>query len=468
MTEKVLIIGLDCAEPSLAFEAYAGEMPNLGALRAAGTWGRLRSTIPPITVPAWTSMVTGRDPGELGIYGFRDRRSGSYEYAYASSRTVSEPRLWDMVERRGGRSVVLAVPQTYPPPVRMKGALVSGFLTPHASSGYTCPPGLRHELETRFGPYLMDVEDFRTPDKESLLRRIYSMTEKHFRMALWMAGAFEWDLFMMVDMGLDRFHHGFWKYIDPLHPKHEKGNAFEEEGRKYYGFCDAWLGRMIDAAPAGTTVLVVSDHGAKRMKGGVCINEWLLGRGYLEVRGGRPSKPGPLTPDRIDWKRTRAWGEGGYYARIFLNVRGREPQGTVEPGSEYERLRDEIGRGLEGMEDDEARPLNNRVLRPEAIYREVRGFPPDLMVLLGDLDLRSVGSVGTGRLLSDENDTGPDDANHAMDGILVMSGGGAPAGGMIEGASIMDVAPTVCNLLGLPYNLSTGARSLIAPQEDRK
>jgi predicted AlkP superfamily phosphohydrolase/phosphomutase len=412
-------------------------------------------------------MVTGLDPGELGIYGFRDRRRGSYEYAYASSRTVTAPRLWDRVESRGGRSVVLAVPQTYPPPARMRGALVSCFLTPDASSRYTCPPGLRDELEARFGPYIMDVEDFRTRDKRALLQRIYRMTEQHFNMALWMSSAFEWDFFMMVDMGIDRFHHGFWKYIDPLHPRYEKGNAFEEEGRKFYACTDAWLGRMLDAAPADTTVLVVSDHGARSMKGGVCVNEWLLGRGYLALRGGRPSAPEPLSAGRVDWTRTRAWGEGGYYARIFLNVRGRDPEGIVEPGSEYDELRDEIGRGLEEMEDERGRPLGNRVLRPEAVYREVRGFPPDLMVLLGDLDYRSVGSLGTGRLMTDENDRGPDDANHAMDGIFVMSGGGVPAVGMIEGASVMDITPTVCNLLGLPYNLHEGAGSILgAPVEE--
>jgi predicted AlkP superfamily phosphohydrolase/phosphomutase len=224
---------------------------------------------------------------------------------------------------------------------------------------------------------------------------------------------------------------------------------------------------VLDALSADTTVMVVSDHGAKSMKGGVCVNEWLIGRGYLKLRGGRPSAQAPLSVDRVDWKGTRAWGEGGYYARVFLNVRGREPEGIVEPGAEYDGLREEIGRGLEEMEDDRGMPLGNRVIRPEAAYRQVRGFPPDLMVLLGDLDYRSVGSVGSGRLLTDENDRGPDDANHAMDGIFVMSGGGAPARGMIEGTSIVDIAPTVCNLLGLPYNLSAGARSILqAPTEE--
>lgn len=461
MSRKVIIIGLDCAEPSLAFEAYAHEMPNLRSLRSAGCWGPLRSTLPPITVPAWTSMVSGYDPGELGLYGFRDRRPGTYAYDYASSLSVRVPRLWDILGGHGRRSLVFAVPPTYPPPSEMSGALVSCFLTPDAGRGFTFPPTLREELHRRFGPYIVDVEDFRTDDKPALLQRIRRMTDQHFRMAQWMMKTLPWDLFMMVDMGLDRFHHGFWKYIDPRHPKYLRGNPFEGEGAAYYGMLDAWIGRLVDEAPRDSAVIIVSDHGAKRLLGGVGVNEWLLREGYLKLRGRAPSAATPLSDLEIDWKRTRAWGEGGYCGRIHLNVRGREPQGIVEQGRDRETLLEEIAKALAGMKDASGRVIGTRALRAGDIYRSVQGHPPDLLVLLGNLDYRGVGSVGLGGVLTHETDMGPDDANHDFDGILVMSGDGVPASGRIQGAAIYDIAPTVCKWLDVPYNEPTMANVLL-------
>jgi len=458
---KVAVIGLDCAEPSLAFDAFADDMPNLRALMRAGSWGKLESTMPPITVPAWTSMVSGYDPGELGIYGFRNRRRGSYELDFATSQTVKVPRLWDLVGRHGKRSIVFAVPQSYPPPERMNGMLVGCFLTPDAGSRYTCPDGLRGRLHERFGPYIVDVEGFRTPDKRGLLSRIYEMTEQHYRMAEWLVAEHEWDFFMMVEMGIDRFHHGFFKYIDPRHPLYEKGNEFEDEGRRFYRFNDEWIGRLVERLPRETAVLVVSDHGAKRMKGGVCINELLLREGYLALAGEAPRAVTPIKKVAIDWSRTKAWGEGGYYARVFFNVKGREPQGIVGSGAAYDALRGEVEALLAGLKDAEGNPLGSRVLRAEDIYRKVEGFPPDLICLFGDLDYRSVGSLGGGGIITMENDTGPDDANHDFHGMLVMSGDGVPARGEIEGAAIYDVAPTVCRLLGVPYDEPTRARSLV-------
>src|SRR5690242_7934892 len=151
-----MLIGLDCVPPALAFERYADVMPNLSALRARGAWASLRSTTPPITVPAWTSMISGRDPGELGVYGFRVRKPPDYTLRRVDARDVHVPRVWDVLAERGKRSSVLFVPPSSPPfPVR--GELVSCFL--HDGAGpSTFPERLGGELEARFGPYLPDVD----------------------------------------------------------------------------------------------------------------------------------------------------------------------------------------------------------------------------------------------------------------------------------------------------------------------
>ena len=175
---------------------------------------------------------------------------------------------------------------------------------------------------------------------------------------------------------------------------------------------------MLACVDEDTTVLVVSDHGAKRMDGGICVNEWLRQHGYLTLKT-EPQGITRWTADLVDWKKTKAWGEGGYYARIFINVEGREPNGTVSD-QDYESIRYELKEKLEAIVDEEGHNINTRVFKPEAVYRECRNIPPDLIVYFGNLFWRSVGSVGYNSIYTYENDTGPDDCNHAEMGMFIM------------------------------------------------
>ena len=180
---KVLVIGLDSAPPALVFETFRSEMPTLARLIDRGAHGRLLSTNPPITVPAWTAMMASKDPGQLGCYGFRNRKDHSYDgYAFANSTHVKEPRLWDLLGDAGKRSIVLGVPQTYPPrPI--VGEMVTCFLTPSTKVAYTYPESLKAEVETAADGYVLDVDDFRTADKTALLARVYAKTRKHWAVA---------------------------------------------------------------------------------------------------------------------------------------------------------------------------------------------------------------------------------------------------------------------------------------------
>ncbi len=459
---KVLVIGLDSASPDLFFDRYLHEMPVLEGLVKAGAFGPLLSTNPPITVPAWSSMMASKDPGQLGFYGFRNRKDHSYEaYQFANSALVKDNRLWDILGRAGKRSILVGVPQTYPPP-SVNGEVVSCFLTPSTRSRYTHPAELREEVERVAGGYVLDVENFRTDDKEGLLERVYVKTRKHFSVAKHLIANHPWDYFMTVEMGVDRIHHGFWSFMDPLHHKHEAGNPFKDAIRDYYRYIDSELGELIALAPSGTTVLVVSDHGSKRMEGGICFNEWLIREGYLTLKTA-PKRPTPIGKAEIDWKRTKAWGDGGYYGRLFMNVRGREPEGVVDPG-DYERVRDDLIAGIAEITDPQGRNIGSRAFRPEEIYRSVSGVAPDLIVYFGDLDWRSVGAVGLGAIHTFENDTGPDEANHDWHGIVVLASanGSLPLAGRIEGAQIYDIAPTVLDIMGVEVPGDMIGKSLIA------
>jgi len=443
---RALVIGLDCAAPQLVFDQWLDQLPTIRGLTERGAWGVLRSCDPPITVPAWSSMTSSRSPGSLGFYGFRNRRDHSYDkLTFADSRSVRVPRVWDLLSTRGRPVIVLGVPQTYPVS-RVNGVMVSCFLTPDTeTSQYTYPAGLKGEIEALVGRYLVDVRNFRTDDKDRLLAEIEEMTEKRFRVAEHLLETRPWDLFFMVEMGTDRIHHGFWRFTDSEHRLYQPGNQYEQAMLDYYRAVDAKLGRLLRFADEDTAILLVSDHGAKRMDGGICVNEWLRREGYLHLKE-EPDGPTRLTPDLIDWSRTTAWGEGGYYCRLFLNVEGREPEGIV-PADQYERVRAELKDRLEGLGDDQGRPIGTLAHRPEELYGEALGVAPDLLVYFGDLYWRSIGQVGTGTVHVFENDTGPDDANHAHEGLYILVADGVEPG-RAEERDLRDVAPTLLRLLG--------------------
>jgi predicted AlkP superfamily phosphohydrolase/phosphomutase len=453
--KKVLVIGLDCAAPELVFEQWREELPAFRRVMDDGVWGRLESCIPAITVPAWSSMMSSKDPGTLGVYGFRNRGDYSYEKQItANGSAIKVDRVWDILSRLGKNVITIGVPQTYPPrPVN--GIQVGCFLSPSTKNParpYTSPASAMQEIEEAVGEYLVDVPDFRTDDKDYLLRQIYTMTRKRFKLVKKWLVEKDWDFFMFVEIGVDRIHHGLWKYHDPTHPKYQIHPVYNDSIRAYYRYLDSEIARILDLInEKETTVFIVSDHGAKKMDGGICVNEWLIREGYLTLKE-QPSVPTPFSKCEIDWGKTRVWGDGGYYGRIFLNIEGREPQGIVKPG-EVESLRNELKAKFEALVDPNGNNIGTRVFKPEEIYRVSNGVPPDLLVYFGDLDWRSVGTVGYGSIYTFENDTGPDDCNHAQFGMVIKHDPDVqegPGGRELSGLQLMDMAPTILQQFGVP------------------
>jgi predicted AlkP superfamily phosphohydrolase/phosphomutase len=455
---RLALVGLDCGTPELLFERFADEMPTLTGLCGRGLWGPLRSIDPPISIPAWMCMLSGRTPGELGVYGMRNRSDHSYEgLAFATSKAFTVPRLWELLSAAGRDSIVLSVPGTYPP-TRLRGCMVSCFLTPSTDVQFTWPHDLASVVQGVTGGYTIDIPGFRK-DGEPVAQRMFDMTEQRFELATHMATTRSWDFLSFVDVAPDRLHHSFWRYCDPNHPKYVPGNRHERVFRDYYRALDAHLERFLEVLPDDAAVLVVSDHGGQPMVGGFCFNQWLIREGFLTLVE-RPAEPMPLGRARVDWSRTAAWGEGGYYGRLFLNVEGREPHGTV-PAAEYETVRQLLVDRLEALTDHNGEPMGTRVLRPQEVYPQVNGIAPDLIVYFGDLGWRSVGSVGLGEgLYTFENDTGPDDCNHSDRAVFALAGEGLPRG-RCDDLSMMDVAPTLQSLFGIGRQAGQRGRVLV-------
>lgn len=449
-TPRLLVIGLDCAAGELIFDRPNWKLPALRGLMGRGTFGRLQTVMPAITIPAWACMVTGKDPGELGVYGFRNRTDYTYSgLGLTTSLSIKEPAIWDRLSVAGKRVITVGVPPSYPPkPVN--GIQVGCFLTPSAKSEYTYPPGARDEISALLNgrEYLSDCTNFRTDDKDDLLRQIYDMTERRFTVLEDWIGKKDWDFFMFVEIGTDRLHHGFWKFFDPKHRAYEPGNRYEGVIQKYYEDLDVMLGRLLEKVDQSVTnVYVVSDHGAKRMDGGVAIAQWLIEQGYLTVKN-YPDKVTPLGKLEIDWKKTAVWAEGGYYSRVFLNIAGREPEGTVAP-SDVESLIEELGAKIRAIPRPDGSPMQTQIFRPHEIYREVRGIAPDMMVYFDDLLWRAVGTVGYESIYTYENDTGPDDANHAQHGIFIEALAGKPGTGRDADWNLLEMSEKFLKSAGM-------------------
>jgi predicted AlkP superfamily phosphohydrolase/phosphomutase len=443
---KALLIGLDCAAPDLLFNRFIDKLPNFRRMMDRGIHGKLESSDPPITIPAWTVMASSKYPGTLGLYGFRHRRNNSYKDIWIStSKNIKEKRIWDYVAEAGGRSCLVAVPPSYPP-YPVEGCLIGGFITPDTNRNYTYPPGIAEEIKNLVEGYQVDVE-FRIEDKRNLVRELHEMTEKHFKVIKHLIRTKDWNFFMFVEIGLDRIHHAFWKYFDESHHLHEPGSEFEDVVEDYYVLLDTKVGELLDMIDDDTVVLVASDHGGKPMKGAFCINTWLEEQGLLKLNT-PVDRVVRLNDADVDWGKTVAWGWGGYYARIFLNLKGREENGIVNP-RDYESTREDIAQRIRSITGPNGEMWNTVVLKPEDIYPECNGDPPDLMVYFDDLYWRSAGTMGHGRLYLPENDTGPDDAVHDKMGLYIYYDPREDLKGRAEDLSILDVAPTLMKALGL-------------------
>ncbi len=456
MKKKLLLIGLDCATPQLVFDRFIEYLPNISRLMYGGLYGKLLSTDPPTAVPAWTSMMTGTDPGSLGVYGFRNRKNYSYgETSFATGLSVAQDRLWDILSKAEKRSIVIGIPQTYPPKP-LNGLLASSFLAPDKTSRFTYPDSFKNRLETLSGGYVIDVEDeSRVGDKDELLKNIYEMTDRRFDLVVKLMKAEVWDFFTFAEMGLDRIHHGFWHYFDSSHPMYEEGNPYENVIRDYYIHIDSLIGKILENLEEGTAVMIASDHGAKAMLGGIAINEWLIEKGYLAL-GKKPITAGPLTHDMVDWKKTRAWGEGGHYSRIHINVRGRELCGKVPP-KDFEKVRDKLIIDLEGMCDENGVKVGTHASKPDKLYHKAKGIPPDIIAYLGNLDWHSVPDVGLNSVYLHKRDAALGGANHDFHGVFVFNqnlGHSNSNGKELYALRIYDVASTVLNYFDIP---STGS-----------
>ena len=458
---KVFVMGLDCAPPQLLFNEFIEELPNIRKILSSSIYGPMKSSIPAITIPAWMVMATGKTAGELGLYGFRHRKTGSYDEMWiAHSKTIKEKAVWDYIGEKGKKSIIVGVPPTYPPKP-INGWLISCFITPDVTSDYTYPKELKKEIEKLVGEYIFDVV-FRKDERDSVIDEIWDMTEKRFEVIRYLMQEKEWDYFQFVEIGLDRIHHSFWKYFDEKHHLYEPDSKYKDVIKDYYKLLDKEIGKILELLDIDdeVSIIMVSDHGVKSMKGAFAVNQWLLDEGLLKIKNLEILKQGKqirFDELQVDWDKTTAWGWGGYYSRVFMNVKGREQNGVVNP-SEYDKVREEIAEMIISIRGPKYENWETKVFYPEEIYPVTKGDKPDLMIYFDDLYWRSAGTLGHPSNYLPENDMGPDDAVHSEYGVFTLLMPGMDEPKFIE-STIYDFAPTVLKIFDISVPMH--GRSLI-------
>jgi predicted AlkP superfamily phosphohydrolase/phosphomutase len=475
---RILLIGLDGAEPSLV-EPWMdeGHLPNLARLRQTGAYFPVASTVPPATFPAWTTCVTGLNPGRHGVFDFTEMVPGRYAIQFVNSTFRKAPALWNVLSEAGKRVGILGVPTTYPPePVN--GFMVAGFDSPVATSidrSFVYPADLYESVERwRFADF---QESSIGPGwHEAALPKLLRKIEDKQSIAIDLLRGKPWDFFMVVFSESDTVAHHFWPFHDPKSPRHQPG--FEDAILQVYQALDGGVGALIEAAGEGAMVLIVSDHGFGGAGTGVVhLNNWLSERGHLCFasqadsllkRAALKATPqqwrGPLfrrfrglasraeSKSRfagIDWPNTRAWSEElNYFPSVRVNLEGREPQGRVSL-HEYPSFCERLCGELESWE-----PVKKAWRREELYQGEHVDKAPDIILELNLEDsysyscLRSRGGPALRRMRPDEYPGGKEKGmagTHRPNGILFLSKPTPASYGRLE-----DVAPTVLAELGVP------------------
>jgi predicted AlkP superfamily phosphohydrolase/phosphomutase len=434
--KRAIMIGLDGTPCSLVRRfADDGTMPNLARLLPQGTLKQMTTTIPEISSVAWSSFMTGTNPGKHGVYGFLDLKPSSYKVYFPNATHVKGDTLWDVLGRKGKRSVVLNVPSTYPAR-EINGVLVSGFVAIQLERA-TYPPSLLPYLK-EVG-YQIDVDARKKKESDdALMADVFHTLEKREIVLTELFGKEDWDLFIGVVTETDRLQHFFWEAIeDPSHPYHEKF-------REVYRRVDALIGRIAERVGPNDTLFVMSDHGFAPLVKQVYLNHWLTERGYAVW-----SKPVPETLEDIA-AGTKAFAMDP--ARIYVNLKGKYPLGSVEP-ADYRAVRDELKRELMGLEVD-GRRIVDRVFEKEEIFAgPLLDAAPDLCLLpIKGYDLK--GAVNKTVLADRDVFTGM----HTHDDALFWIG----STGVREGdATIYDVAPTLLAALGEEPSPQMDGRSFL-------
>ncbi|MDY6877647.1 MAG: alkaline phosphatase family protein [Chloroflexota bacterium] len=492
---RVLVIGIDGATFNLIRPwTEAGYLPNLAQLMADGVHGPLESTLPPVTAPAWTTFATGKNPGKHGVFDFIRPIGGQFDLVNSTS--IRTPTLWQILSAAGRQVGVMNVPVTYPP-TPVNGFIIAGMLSPVGGT-FTYPADLLDRYAGRAGagvshPYRIAPHvQYKQGNEAEFAADLLNLVERRGEYALQLMTDYPYDFLMFHFQATDIMQHAFWKFIDPTHPRYDPQAAarFGPALRQVYQRIDGFIGQMLNRLTDDTTIIVMSDHGFGPLHYVVNMNLFLLDKGLLHLKRGAWTRlktslfRAGITPasiwhliehtglqnyvwqvskstrnkvvgkflsfDDVDWSRTLAYSIG-HVGQIYANLKGREPEGIVEPGPEYENVLRRVTEALQDLRHPETgQPLVDQVVPSDHVVHGPHSHrSPDLHVVLDGYRTIAFPLFATDSHIVTRQIRG-DSGCHRLFGVFVAWGPEIKSGGMVENAHIMDLAPTILHLMKLP------------------
>jgi len=493
--KRALVVGLDGATFDLIRPLVEkGKMPNLARMQEQGISTELRSTILPLSPPAWTTFLTGKNPGAHGIYDFAKRVEGTYSFAPTTSLDMRSRAIWNAIEAQGGSSILVNVPLTYPP-ASFKGFMITGFPTPTERRDYTHPAGLLQELEKEFGS--VNIHKPKVLYKKGREREItdetIAITKQQTAVMKYLMGRIDWNLTVTVYDATDVLGHYFWAYLDPAHPKYDSKMAPEviQMVEDMHVSLDDAIGDLASAVGPDTLKLVISDHGFGPVYYGVYINNWLVSEKYMKFKRSLRVKVKhfafrngfnvynmlrvarrlglvksiesaystrsyalqllnmiSLGFQDVDWESTRVYSSGNM-GQLYLNLAGREPKGIVKAEEAGPLVRELIEKIKVLKDPATGKVMFDMVYAGSEIYTGASSqAAPDVIFLDQQMVYAAhrMFELGSSRLVTLHPIYS---GNHKMDGILVAQGTGVTPGSKPKSEpNLVDLAPTILSYLG--------------------
>ncbi len=470
---RTLLLGLDGATFTILRPLMdQGRMPFLKKFIEDGVQATLMSTPCPVTPPAWTSMTTGVNPGQHGIFDFiaADDTGDSIKFHMETARGVQAETLWSIVNRHGMKAGVMNFPVSYLAPP-FEGYMVPGFITARVLKMGVQPRPFYDEIKQLPGFDLQAISwnseggettlgAARMKDFESLKTWVDRLKKKElgwYSIAKALIEKNDCELIAMVFEGVDRLQHLMWDLIDPaFFPEHptETDIAGRDYCFSYYTLVDSYLQQLVEAAGPDTRIIIASDHGFGSTTELVYVNAWLAQNGYLTWKEGAAKDAVGMMHnvnmrshfDSIDLENTVAYARTASANGIYIRVAGEGRKGGVKP-EDYEKVREEIRTGLLDFKDPkDGKPVVIKaVTRDEAFPGRANELAPDITVTLRDGGFVSI--LNSDELVVQRPEV---KGTHRPEGVIFAGGPGIRKGVSLDELSILDVAPTLMHSLGLP------------------
>ncbi len=474
---KVLVIGLDGATWDLIKPwVNEGKLPTFKKIMNEGVYGDLKSTIPCISAPAWTSAFTGVNPGKHNLFDFVTNEG--YEKKVVTSRSRRRKAIWNTLSIQDKKVIVINVPLTYPPE-KVNGIMISGWGTPDIKSDFTYPKELKEDLiKENYAPFYEVKGEFaQDAEKDYYIKRVIKLIEQREDISLKLLKTHDWDLFIVVFISLMRIQYFFWKYI----------NSTGEDAEKYadtilniYKKADNTLEKFLNNVDKNTNIIIFSDHGFGSIYKDIYLNNALRDLDLIEVTEKTknevlrkmgltreniakkiPSRllamiPKKLQPfgegipsesglEDIEWSKTKVWLFSYSGRSLIINLKNRELNGIIDENN-YDEFRDFITNYMYELKDPETREkIIEKVYRREEIYQgPYVENAPDLIIEPSEgYFLR--GGFGEKMIMPSKQA-----AQHKQDGIFLAYGPDIEKGKEIKGSKIIDITPTIMQIFNIP------------------